>query len=172
MKICNFCGLENKYGEIRCWHCGHQSFRKSLHEGDQESQSDQLKNTFQKMSRSTAKKSTMKKETTDVLSSEEEIKKLSDTIADLRQKGKKAVASRDNWKNRAKSAESKVKELERRISRFGTISTENDTKFQKIKTKFANMYHPDKIIGSKIEKIIKQEIFKEFWAEIENIEKK
>lgn len=98
------------------------------------------------------------------LNFQKEIEKLNNTIVDLRRKGKKAVASRDGWKRRAEDAEYKIHKLENGF-------TNNDSKFQKIKTKFAKMYHPDNIVGNKYEKLIKQEIFKEFWEEIENIDK-
>ncbi len=113
-----------------------------------------------------------KEEAIDLLSFQDEIKKLNNTIADLRRKGKKAVASRDSWKRKAEDAEKKIVELEKRFSRFENGFTNSDSKFQKIKNRFAVMYHPDKIIGDKYEKLIKQEIFKEFWEEIEKIDNK
>ena len=90
-----------------------------------------------------------------------------DIIEDLRAKGKNAVASRDKWRKRAEIAESRVIELENKLL---SKSSNNDAKFKKFKNKFSMMYHPDRISGSNLEKLVKQEIFKEFWQEIEKIE--
>ena len=92
---------------------------------------------------------------------EAEILRLNDIIIDLRQKGKQAVASRDKWKARAEVAERKQNEQ----------SQNNDYKFKHVKKMFSKMYHPDSVSGDRFEKLIKQEIFKEFWQVIENIEK-
>lgn len=90
-----------------------------------------------------------------------ETDRLNDLIDNLRKKGKQAVASRDNWKMRAEAAEKKLKE---------TVQS-NDKKFKQVKMIFSKMYHPDSLTGEKYEKLIKQEVFKEFWQEIINIEK-
>jgi transcription initiation factor TFIIIB Brf1 subunit/transcription initiation factor TFIIB len=92
---------------------------------------------------------------------EAEISRLNEIIIDLRQKGKQAVASRDRWKERAELAERKQNES----------SQNNDYKFMQVKKMFSKMYHPDSLTGDRFEKLIKQEIFKEFWQIIENIEK-
>lgn len=92
------------------------------------------------------------------------IENLKKTITELRSKGKKAVALKDYWKERAKSFEKKLETMDQ--SNGNTSS-----KYSKIKNKFANMFHPDKIQGNNYEKIIKQEIFKEFWKEFEKLDK-
>ncbi|AQV01287.1 hypothetical protein [Desulfococcus multivorans] len=99
------------------------------------------------------------------------IDQLNEMIEELRHKGKQAVASRDNWKQKAEKAERKVKELENKVSKLELQKTDTDSKFKRLKNKFALMYHPDKIMGEKYEKMIKQEFFKEFWQEIEIIER-
>ena len=90
-----------------------------------------------------------------------EIERLNEIIIDLRQKGKQAVASRDKWRRRAEIAES---EQNRR-------SQNQDRKFKQVKKMFSKMYHPDSLSGDRFEKLIKQEIFKDFWQIIEGIEK-
>ena len=90
-----------------------------------------------------------------------EIERLNEIIIDLRQKGKQAVASRDSWKRRAEIAERKQNKQPQN----------KDNKFKQVKKMFSKMYHPDSLTGDKFEKLIKQEIFKEFWQVIENIEK-
>ncbi len=94
-------------------------------------------------------------------SHQDEIEELYRIITDLRHKGKKAVASRDKWKKRAFVAE---KQLSKN-------SGSNDVKFKQVKKSFSKTYHPDSLRGDKFEKMIKQEIFKEFWQIIESIEK-
>ena len=47
----------------------------------------------------------------------------------------------------------------------------NNNKFKKVKISFLKMYHPDSVSGDRFEKLIKQEIFKEFWQSIEDIER-
>jgi hypothetical protein len=75
-----------------------------------------------------------------------EIERLHKIILDLKQKGKKAVASRDKWRKRAKIAERNQNEK----------SQNNDKKFKQVKKLFSKMYHPDSLIGDKFEKLIKQ----------------
>ncbi len=89
-------------------------------------------------------------------------------IEELRRKGKKAIASRDKWKKEAEDAQAKITALEKKISKLSTNNS--DSKFKKVKHTFSQMYHPDKIVGDKFEKMIKQEIFKEFWQEIKKID--
>ncbi len=91
-----------------------------------------------------------------------EIEHLNKIVNELRMKGKKAVASRNQWRQRAEIAESKLSQSK---------SKSNDLKFKKVKQTFSKMYHPDCINGDRFEKMIKQEIFKEFWQVIESIEK-
>lgn len=74
---------------------------------------------------------------------QKEIEILKETITELRHKGKIAVASRDKWKKRAESAESRLKE-----NGMG-----NDLKFKKVKMNFSKMYHPDSVAGTSFEKL-------------------
>ena len=90
-----------------------------------------------------------------------EIERLNEIIIDLRQKGKQAVASRDKWRRRVEIAEREQNEQPQT----------NEKKFKQVKKMFSKMYHPDSLTGDKFEKLIKQEIFKEFWQVIESIEK-
>ena len=43
--------------------------------------------------------------------------------------------------------------------------------FVEVKRAFAKKYHPNSMTCSGMEKLIRSEIFKEFWGEIERIEK-
>jgi len=46
-----------------------------------------------------------------------------------------------------------------------------DRRFRELKKRFALMFHPDHIRRDDPEKAMRSEVFKEFWAEIERIEK-
>ncbi|SFR78169.1 hypothetical protein SAMN05216203_3007 [Marinobacter daqiaonensis] len=86
---------------------------------------------------------------------------LKESVAELRTELRQAIDSREKWRKRAELAESKMKDNE----------GANDLKFRKVKAKFSRMYHPDRVAGSSFEKIMKQEVFKEFWPIIEDVEK-
>lgn len=47
-----------------------------------------------------------------------------------------------------------------------------DGRFRQAKTAFARLYHPDRIAGDGPEKRIRTEVFKEFWDELERIERR
>ena len=88
-----------------------------------------------------------------------EFERLNNIIQDLTQKEKQAIASRDEWRKRAELAEIQLQNK--------TYNSEK--KFKKVKNSFSKMYHPDSLTGDRFEKLIKQEIFKEFWQVIEDI---
>jgi chromosome segregation ATPase len=88
------------------------------------------------------------------------------TIKRLRSAGRRAVAQRDQWEARAK-------ELEGQLANLRPKNAENDNhKFAQTKRIFAKLYHPNALVGlSPLEKVIRGELFKEFWAELERIER-
>lgn len=47
-----------------------------------------------------------------------------------------------------------------------------DLKFKQARTAFARMYHPDGVRGDPDEKRIRAELFKEFWEELERIDRR
>jgi hypothetical protein len=47
-----------------------------------------------------------------------------------------------------------------------------DLKFKQARTAFARMYHPDRMQGDGDEKRVRAELFKEFWEELERIERR
>jgi hypothetical protein len=53
----------------------------------------------------------------------------------------------------------------------GAASPGADGKFQAAKRAFARLYHPDNIKADGLDKVIRAEIFKEFWRELESIQK-
>lgn len=67
---------------------------------------------------------------------------------------------------RAASAEQQLR-LQPRAS---GSSGGTDKRFTDAKRAFARLYHPNSANGAGIEKVVRAEIFKEFWAELERIE--
>ena len=53
----------------------------------------------------------------------------------------------------------------------GGAGTPVDGRFRQAKTAFARLYHPDRFTGDGAEKRIRTEVFKEFWEELERIER-
>lgn len=47
-----------------------------------------------------------------------------------------------------------------------------DWKFREVKAAFARLYHPDRTTQAGIERIVREQVFKEFWREIERIDRK
>ena len=52
----------------------------------------------------------------------------------------------------------------------GATPGATDDRFQQVRRRFAQLYHPDNNADDGIEKLIRAEIFKEFWKELEAIE--
>jgi hypothetical protein len=82
------------------------------------------------------------------------------TIADLRRKGKRVVADRDQWEARARQLDTELK------------NAHEDTRFRALKVAITRICHPDNYSSSgKLEALVRAEIFKELWAELEKIER-
>lgn len=146
----------NWWGGLICPDCGNAKFYQSSKIPDNNKNHD-----FSANDDSLSEKST-NKEKINHTDNRYEIKQLNMIIDDLRAKGKKAISSRDKWRERAEIAEEKLTKSQ---------SASDDMKFKRLKIMFSKMYHPDCITGDRFEKMIKQEIFKEFWQVIESIEK-
>jgi len=54
----------------------------------------------------------------------------------------------------------------------GNAGNSADGRFRQAKTAFARLYHPDRLSGDGPEKRIRTEVFKEFWDELERIERR
>ena len=48
----------------------------------------------------------------------------------------------------------------------------SDLKFKQARTAFARLYHPDRHHGDPDEKRLRSELFKEFWEELERIDRR
>ena len=109
---------------------------------------------------------------------QEQIRRLEDINAELREKGKKVVADRDQWEERSKELE---KELARaraapRTARPGAAfgqkaAADSNAKIKKAKIAFAKICHPNNTRNSGTDASIRADIFKEFWDQLEKIER-
>jgi len=54
----------------------------------------------------------------------------------------------------------------------GTVQIASDLKFKQARTAFARLYHPDRHHGDADEKRLRADLFKEFWEELERIDRR
>jgi septal ring factor EnvC (AmiA/AmiB activator) len=98
---------------------------------------------------------------------ETELAKARETIVRLRETGKRAVAQSERWEATAKALEKELADLRRQNGKS------DDRKFEEAKRAFAKLYHPNASSSrSPLETMVRSEIFKEFWTELERIEVK
>jgi hypothetical protein len=127
----------------------------------------------------------------------EQLRIAQEEIIRLRALGRRVVDDRDHWENLAKVLtqsvnektqklilqDQQIDELKQRMNRMqeqldalakATPDTSNggNDKFSIVKREFAKMYHPNNTQFSGIEKIVRQELFKEFWTVLIRIEGK
>jgi hypothetical protein len=123
-------------------------------------------------------------------STEEQLRAALATITDLRAKGKRVIAERDHWetlakeltqqlavKNQELTAQAReiselkqaVFELQKQLAAL-TGAGPADAKFAAAKREFAKMYHPNNNRFSGLEKLVRAELFREFWVVLERID--
>jgi hypothetical protein len=90
-----------------------------------------------------------------------------ETIKDLREKGKRAVADRDRW-------EAAANELQSALAAVKTEAAGDEPdRFRKLKAALARMFHPDALSSaSSFERVVREELFKEINVEMDRIEGK
>lgn len=74
--------------------------------------------------------------------------------------------------SRAAAAEGNARAAQRGAAGQQSAHTGRDEKFRASKRAFAHLYHPDNVKVEGLDKIIRAEIFKEYWRELETIEKR
>jgi hypothetical protein len=77
---------------------------------------------------------------------------------------------RERWKVRALMAEAQVLEATAKIGNNGASQKTGDAKYRALKHFLAKRFHPDYAPAQGIEKLVRNEIFKEIWNEIERLE--
>jgi hypothetical protein len=77
---------------------------------------------------------------------------------------------RESWKVRALMAEAELLEATAKASNNGGGQKVSDLRYASLKRYLAKRFHPDYAPGQGIEKIVRNEIFKEIWNEIERLD--
>ena len=77
---------------------------------------------------------------------------------------------RESWKVRALMAEAQLLEAIAKPSHNGRRQNVGDVRYASLKRFLAKQFHPDYAPGQGIEKIVRNEIFKEIWNEIERLD--
>jgi multidrug resistance efflux pump len=119
------------------------------------------------------------------------LQQLEATVARLRDSGHSIVAQRDAARAEAASLRLALGTAQQELSRvrehreYESLarsvlqhrpaapppSPEEASRFRAAKLAFARLYHPDRAAGSELDKAIRGQVFREFWAELERIEK-
>jgi hypothetical protein len=77
---------------------------------------------------------------------------------------------RESWKVRALMAEAALLEATAKTSTNDGCQKVTDVRYASLKRYLAKRFHPDHAPGQGIEKIVRDEIFKEIWNEIERLD--
>jgi len=80
------------------------------------------------------------------------------------------VQQRESWKVRALIAETQLLEATAKTSNHGGRQNVSDVRYASLKRYLAKRFHPDYAPGQGIEKIVRNEIFKEIWNEIDRLD--
>jgi len=83
---------------------------------------------------------------------------------------RRSEQQRESWKIRALMAEAQLREATTKISNKGACHNVTDVRYASLKRYLAKQFHPDCAPGRGIEKIVRNEIFKEIWDEIERLD--
>ena len=76
---------------------------------------------------------------------------------------------RESWKIRALMAEAQLLEATVKPSNNGGCQNVSDVRYASLKRYLAKRFHPDHAPGQGIEKIVRNEFFKEIWNEIDRL---
>jgi hypothetical protein len=91
-------------------------------------------------------------------------------IERLRMRATTTDQQRESWKVRALMAEAELLEATAKASNSGGRQNVSDLRYASLKRYLAKRFHPDYAPGQGIEKIVRNEIFKEIWNEIERLD--
>jgi len=78
---------------------------------------------------------------------------------------------RESWKVRALMAEARLLEATAQTSNNGGCQNVSDLRYASLKRYLAKQFHPDYAPGQGIEKLVRNEIFKQIWSEIERLDR-
>jgi hypothetical protein len=91
-------------------------------------------------------------------------------IEGLRVRSATVEEQREIWKVRALMAEAELLEATAKTSNNGNCQNVNDLRYASLKRFLAKRFHPDHAPAQGIEKIVRNEIFKEIWKEIDRLD--
>jgi len=91
-------------------------------------------------------------------------------IERLRVRSSTIDQQRESWKVRALMAEAQLLEATAKTSSHGGGQKVSDLRYGSLKRYLAKRFHPDYAPGQGIEKIVRNEIFKEIWNEVERLD--
>src|SRR6266480_1858923 len=91
-------------------------------------------------------------------------------IERLRVRATTTDQQRESWKVRALTAEAQLLEATAKPSNNAASQNVSDLRYSSLKRYLAKRFHPDCGPGQGIEKIVRNEIFKEIWEEIERLD--
>ena len=97
-------------------------------------------------------------------------KKMMKEIGRLRVRSATIEQQRESWKVRALMAEAQLLEATAKTGNNGRARNVSDVRYASLKRFLAKQFHPDHAPGQRIEKIVRSEIFKEIWNEIEHLD--
>jgi len=83
---------------------------------------------------------------------------------------RRSEQQRESWTVRALMAEVQLRKATTKISNNGAGHNVTDVRYASLKRYLAKQFHPDYAPGLGIEKIVRNEIFKEIWIEIERLD--
>jgi hypothetical protein len=83
---------------------------------------------------------------------------------------RRSEQQRESWKIRALMAEAQLREATTKISNNGACHNVTEVRYASLKRYLAKQFHPDYAPGRGIEKIVRNEIFKEIWNEIKRLD--
>ena len=104
-------------------------------------------------------------------SPQQRIVELEEQVAKMRASGRTIIEQREEWKSRALAAEAKVAELGYNTS-DGAARQGEAGRYSALKRFLARNFHPDHAPGQGIEKIVRGELFKEIWGEVDRLERR
>jgi hypothetical protein len=91
-------------------------------------------------------------------------------IERLRVRSTAIEEQRESWKVRALMAEAELLEATAKTSNDAGCQNVSDLRYASLKRYLAKRFHPDCAPGQGIEKIVRNEIFKEIWNEVERLD--
>ena len=91
-------------------------------------------------------------------------------IERLRVRSTAIEEQRESWRVRALMAEAELLEATAKTSNDAGCQNVSDLRYASLKRYLAKRFHPDYAPGQGIEKIVRNEIFKEIWNEVERLD--